>query len=84
MKRILFILAVLAIFFGTVVLLYPRTDGQWTGYVSTAQGRFVADSSHRTLDECRRYVGTHSGGLCGLECAVGRNCKQIVSVPEVQ
>lgn len=83
MKYVLFILAVVAVLLTTAVLLYPKTGGPWTGYITTSDGRFVADSSHASLEECQRYIGTHSGGLCGLECTTGRNCKKLVSVPEL-
>ncbi len=82
MNRALFILAVVATLFATAVLLYPRSSGHWTGYVAIGQGKYVADSSHRTLDDCRQYVSTHSGGECGLDCGSGQSCKQLVLVPE--
>jgi uncharacterized protein YxeA len=81
MKRFLFILAVLAILLATAVLLYPKTNGPWTGYVQTSQGKFVADSSHQSLDDCRKYVQSQSGGKCGLDCTTGTQCKQLVDVP---
>ncbi len=81
MKRIFFIFAVVTILFATAVLLYPRSSGAWTGYVEVGQERYVADSSHRTLDECRHYVATHSGGECGLDCG-GQSCRKLVVVPE--
>jgi hypothetical protein len=81
MKRILFILAVLAVLCATAVFLYPQSDGPWTGYLVTSDGKFVADSSHRTLNDCRRYVERQSGGFCGLDCEAGANCTQKVAVP---
>ena len=83
MKRVLFILAVLAILFATAVLLYPKSNTPWTGFLATSQGKFVADSSHQSLENCRSYVQTHSGGKCGLECVPGMQCKQLVDVPEL-
>lgn len=83
MKRFLFTVAVFAVLLMTALLLYPKTNGPWTGYITTSQGKFVADSSHRNLDECRRYVQSHSGGMCGLDCTTGTNCRKSVSVPEV-
>jgi hypothetical protein len=82
MKRFLFTLVVIAILLGSAVLLYPRTSGPWTGYIVTSQGKLVADSSHLTVDECRRYIQSHGGGMCGLECGAGTQCKKSVSVSD--
>ncbi len=83
MKRFLFILAVIAVLFATAALLYPKTNGPWTGFVVTSPGHFVADSSHQTLEDCRKYVQNHSGGMCGLDCATDTSCKKSVPVPEL-
>jgi hypothetical protein len=83
MKRVLFILAVLAILFATAALLYPKTNAPWTGFLVTSQGKFVADSTHLSLDGCRKYIQRHSGGKCGLECTTGTSCEQLVDVPDL-
>ena len=82
MKRFMFIVAVIALLLTTAVLLYPRSNGPWTGYLVTSQGKFVADSSHPTLEDCRRYVQLHAGGMCGFDCGAGTSCKKSVQVAE--
>lgn len=82
MKRFLFTLAVFAILVCTAVFLYPRTNGPWTGFITTSQGRLVADSSHLTADDCRRYIQSHGGGMCGLDCATGTQCRKSISVSD--
>ena len=83
MKRFLFILAVVAAFFATALLLYPKSSGPWTGYIATSKGQYVADSSHPSLEECKKYVQRHSGGMCGLDCTTDSSCKKTVPVPEL-
>lgn len=80
-RAILFIVLVFVCVFSVVGWLLPAPNEVWTGFENTPKGKVVPDSSHKSLEECRRYVQSHSGGFCGLECKADNSCKQRVEVP---